>query len=130
MGFSPYFLIDVTLGIFPMLIAMSTSSKYIQKLSDHIRWAHKKANLFQQKEAQCHKQNYDQHSKAVSLKMGDMVLVYVTHLQGQAQNSEQMGDQGVCCGTAALPKPTSVCGMSHRWGRAQVQATQKLPAAH
>ena len=33
------------------------------------------------------------------------------HLQGQAQNSEQMGEQGVCGGVASLPEPTSICGM-------------------
>ena len=63
MGFSPYFLmygrqpqlpIDVTLRISAKPIATTTSSKYIQKLR-----AHRKANLFQGKEVQCHKQNYD-----------------------------------------------------------------------
>ena len=39
-------------------------------------------------------------------------------LQGQAQNSEEMGEQGVCGGRALLPKPTSVCGISHRQTRA------------
>ena len=29
-----------------------------------------------------------------------------------------MGEQGVCGGTAALSKLTSICGTSHRWGRA------------
>ena len=38
------------------------------------------------------------------------------YLQGQVQNSEQMGEQGVCSGMAALPEPTSICGTSHRWG--------------
>ena len=51
-------------------------------------------------------------------------------LQGQAQNSEQMGEQGVCGGMAVLPKPASACGTSHRWGRAQTHHAQKLPVAH
>ena len=37
-----------------------------------------KPNLFQQKELQCHKQNYDKHIKAVSLRMRDTVLVHST----------------------------------------------------
>ena len=124
MGFSPYFLmygrqplllVDVTHGISPNPIATFTSSKYIQKLRDCIKWAHKKADLFQQKEVQCHKQ-------------ASLCLCY--GLQGQAQNSEQMGEQGVCGGMAALPEPTSVCGTSHRWGRVQPHPTQKPPVAN
>ena len=49
------------------------------KIEDHIR----KADLSQQKEAQCHKCNYDKHSKAVSLRMGDTVLVHVTAFKGR-----------------------------------------------
>ena len=39
--------IDVTLGLTPKPVAMPTSTKYIQKLREHIRWACKKADLFQ-----------------------------------------------------------------------------------
>ena len=58
-GFSPYFLmygrqpqlsINVTLRITLKSIAVPTSRKYIKKLR-----AHRKADLFQQKKAQCHK---------------------------------------------------------------------------
>ena len=74
-GFSPYFLmygrqpclpIDVTLGWGPNLVAEPTFTKYIQKLRECIRWAHRKAVQFQQKEAQCHEQNYDKHSRGHS----------------------------------------------------------------
>ena len=61
---------------------MPTSTKYIEKLGEHVRRAHRKANLFQQKEAQCHKQNYDKCSKVVALRAGDMVLVHVTPFKG------------------------------------------------
>ena len=83
MGFSPYLLlygwqlqlpIDVTLGITPQLITAPTSSKYDQKLRDHMKWAHRKTDLFLWKEAQSHKQNYDRHSRAVSLRIRDVVL--------------------------------------------------------
>ena len=71
MGFSSYFLmygrqsqlpITVTLGLTLELITMPTSTKYIQKLREHIRWAHRKADIFQQKEACCNKCNYDKWS--------------------------------------------------------------------
>ena len=90
--FSPYFLMygrqsqlpsDIILGLTPTLVATPTSTNYVQKLREHIMWAHKKAYLFQQKEVQHHKQNYDKCSKAVALKMRDMVLVHVTTFKGQ-----------------------------------------------
>ena len=67
-----------------------------------------------------------QTCKAVSLMMGRHGPCLCHHLQGQAQNSLQMGEQGVCGGMATLPKPTSICGMSHRWGRVQLYPAQKL----
>ena len=73
----------VTLGIVHQLITTLTSKKYIQKLRDYIKWAQRKANLFQWKKAQCHKQNYDRHSNAVFLRMGDMALVCVTTFKGR-----------------------------------------------
>ena len=87
MGFSPYFLmygrqpklsIKVTQGLIQKSITPPNSTKYIQKLRECMKWAHRKADLFQQKETQCHKHNYDKWSKAVSLRIGDMVLVHVT----------------------------------------------------
>ena len=94
-GFSPYFLmyrrqpwlpIDFTLGLTLKLITAPTSTKYVQKLRDCIRWTHRKANLFQQKEVQHHKWNYDKCSKAVSLRMGKTVLVHVTAFKGKIQS--------------------------------------------
>ena len=92
MDFSPYFLmyrrqpqlpINVSLGLTPKLITVPTSTKYIQKLREHIRQTHRKADLFQQKEVWCHKCYYDKWSKAVSLRMGDMVLVHITAFKGR-----------------------------------------------
>ena len=40
------------------------------------KWAQKKAETFQAKEAECHKCNYDKHSRAAALEVGDMVLVH------------------------------------------------------
>ena len=64
-GFSPCFLrygrqphlpIDVTLGLAQYSVATPTSTKYVEKLREHVRWTHRKANQFQQKEAWHHKQ--------------------------------------------------------------------------
>ena len=74
-GFQPYFImygrqsqlpIDITLRLTLKSVTMPISTKFIQKLRRCIRWAHRKADLFQQKEVQCHKYNYDKWSKAVS----------------------------------------------------------------
>ena len=95
MGFSPYFLmygrqpwlfIDITPRLTLKSITAPTSTKYIQKLMEHIRWAHRKADLFQQKEVWCHKHNYDKQSMAVSFRMRHMVLVHVTALKGTTKS--------------------------------------------
>ena len=83
-GFIPYYLmykrhpclpVNVTLGLAPHSITAPNTSKFVQKVREHVKWAHKKAQTFQAKEAQCHKQNYDKRSSAVALEVGDMVLV-------------------------------------------------------
>ena len=81
-GKQPQLPIDVTLGLTPKFVGTPTSIKYIQKLKECIRWAHKKANLFQQKEVQHHKQNCDKHNKTVALRAGGMVLVHITTFKG------------------------------------------------
>ena len=92
MGFSPYFLmygrqphlpIDVTLGLALTSVPAPTSTKYVQKLREYVRWAHRKAEQFQQKEVQCHKQNYDRCSRAVDLREEDKVLVHATAFRGR-----------------------------------------------
>ena len=54
--FSQYFLmygsqsqlpIDVALEFDPNLVAMPNSTTYVQKIREHVRWAHRKADLFQ-----------------------------------------------------------------------------------
>ena len=46
------------------------------------RWAQRKAEVFQAKEAQHHKKNYDKRSKAVAIEVRDTVLVHVTTFKG------------------------------------------------
>ena len=86
-GFSPYYLmygrqpclpVDVTLGLAPHSNTAPYTSKFVQKMWGHVKWAHKKAETSQAKEAQCHKQNYIKRSKAAGLEVGDTVLVHVT----------------------------------------------------
>ena len=53
------------------------ASKFVQKLREHARWAQKKAEAFQAKEAQRQKCNYDKRGRAAALEVRDMVLVHV-----------------------------------------------------
>ena len=91
-GFSPYFLmyhwqphlpIDFTLGLAPKSVTTPSSIKYVQKVREHIRWAHSKAKQFQQKETWHHKQNYHRCSRAVAMREGDPVLVCATAFKGR-----------------------------------------------
>ena len=54
-----------------------------------MKWAHKKEETFQAKEAQCHKWNYNKRSKAVALEARDMVLVCVTAFKGHHKIQDQ-----------------------------------------
>ena len=90
-GFSPYFLmfgrqpclpVDVALSLVPHTIMEPNTSKFVPKIRECTRWAQKKAEAFQAKEAQRHKCNYDKRSRAVALEVGDMVLVHVTTFKG------------------------------------------------
>ena len=78
MGFIPYYLmygrqphlpIDVTLGITPQNTMALNTSKFVQKIRQHAKWACKKAKAFQAKEAQHHKKNYDKQSRATALEL-------------------------------------------------------------
>ena len=91
MGFSPYYLmfggqpclpVDVAFGLAPCTITEPNTSKFIQKLRECPKWTHEKAEAFQAKEAQRHKQNYDKKRRAVALEVRDTVLVHVTSFKG------------------------------------------------
>ena len=58
------------------------TSKFVQKMREHVKWVHKKAKSFQVKEAQYHKLNYDRKSKVAALEVGDTVLVHITAFKG------------------------------------------------
>ena len=46
------FQVDVTLGLAPCTITEPNTTKFAQKLRDRNKWAHKKAEAFQAKEAE------------------------------------------------------------------------------
>ena len=58
------------------------TTKFMQKIREHTWWAHKKAEAFQAKEAQCHKCNYNKQGRAAALEVRDTVLVRVTNFKG------------------------------------------------
>ena len=90
-GFSPYYfmygrqphlLVDVTLGLASCTITEQNTSKFIPKMRGCSRWAPRKAEAFQGKEAQQLKWNYDKRGRAVALGVRDTVLVCVTTFKG------------------------------------------------
>ena len=102
-GFSPYYLmfgrqpclpVDVTLSLAPHTITEPNTTKFIQKLRDRNKWAHKKAEAFQAKEAEWHKRHFDKKGKAAALEVGDTVLVRVTAFKGRhkMQNRWENGE--------------------------------------
>ena len=95
-------------------------------LRDHMTWAHRKADLFQQKDVQHHKCNYNKHSKAVSLRMGDMVLVCVTNFKGRHKILSRWENREYWQ-SSSPSKLGSICGMSHKLGRVQPYSTSKFP---
>ena len=97
-GFSPYYLmfgrqphlpVDVALGLAPHTITESNTNKCIQKLREYTKWAHKKAEAFQEKEALRHKHNYDWRSRAAALEARDTVLVCVTTFKGHRKMQDR-----------------------------------------
>ena len=55
----PHLPVDVTLELAPHSIMAPTTLKFMKKIQECMKWAHKKAETFQAKETQCHKQNYN-----------------------------------------------------------------------
>ena len=82
-GRQPCLLVDVAFGLATHTITKSNTTKFVQKLREQTKWAHKKAEAFQTKEAKRHKQNYDKKGRAAALEVGDTVLVHVTTFKGQ-----------------------------------------------
>ena len=125
-GFSPYFLmfgrqphlpVDVVLGLVLHTITEPNTSKFVQKIREHTRWAQRKAEAFQAKEAQRHKHNYDKRGRAAALEVGDTVLVHVTAFKGCHKIQDRWENMEYYCGKVALSQCASLCGMSLGQGR-------------
>ena len=58
-GRQPHLPVDVTLGLAAHTITAPNMTKFVQKMRECAKWAQKKAEVFQAKETQCHKRNYD-----------------------------------------------------------------------
>ena len=81
-GRQPHLPVDIALGLAPCTITEPNTSKFVQKLRECTRWAQKKAEAFQAKEAQRHKHHYDKRGRAAALEARDMFLVHVTTFIG------------------------------------------------
>ena len=81
-GRQPHLLLDVALGLAPQTTSAPDTSKFMQKIREHVKWAWKKADTLQAKEAECNKCNYDKCSRPVALEVGDTVLVHITAFTG------------------------------------------------
>ena len=95
--------VDVALGLAPHTIKELDTTKCIQKLRECTKWAHKKAEAFQAKEAQRHKCNYDRKSRAAAFEGGDTVLVHVTAFKGHHKMQDRWENREYVVGKWPYP---------------------------
>ena len=85
-GFSPFFLmfgrilkipIDLEFGVTLPGLSDTSQQNYAQKLKAQLKWAYKKVNEVNLKEAARHKKYYDHKFKCMKLLPGDTVLVRI-----------------------------------------------------
>ena len=69
-GRQPRLPVDVTLGLAPCTITEPNTTRFAQKLRDKNKWAHRKAEAFQAKEAERHKRNSIKREKLRPWKSG------------------------------------------------------------
>ena len=89
-GRQPHLPVDVAPGLAPCTITEPNTTKFVQKLREQTKWAHKKAEAFQAKEAKRHKHNYDRKSRPVALEVRDMILVCVTAFKGHNKMQDRL----------------------------------------
>ena len=138
MGFSPYYLmygrqphllVDVTLGLAPCTIMEPSTSKFIQKMRECAKWAQRKAEALQAKEAQRHKWNYDKRGRAAALEVRNMVLVCATtfkghhKMQGRWENREYVVEKHPYPNVQSMWYTTGM-------GRAQLDPAKELFVSH
>ena len=92
-GRQPHLLVDVALGLASQNTTAPDTTKFMQKMREHAKWAWKKAEAFQAKQAECHKCNYDKHSTAAALEVGDTVPVHVTAFEGHHKIQDRWGNR-------------------------------------
>ena len=80
-GRQPHLTVDVALGLAPHTIMEPNTTKFIQKLREHTKWDHEKAEAFQEKEDLRHKHNYDQKKQNSGLGGQGHGLSLSNHLQ-------------------------------------------------
>ena len=119
----PHLPLGVTLGLAPHTTTAQNTSKFVQKVRKHMKWAQKKAETFQAKEAQCHKRNYDKRRKAAALEVGDMVLVCVTTFKGHHRMQDWWENREYIVEKWSLSQCTSLCGMPQGWARVHPDPT-------
>ena len=84
-GYSPYFLMYRRLPKLPIDVEYNVTyekdakshHKYVERLEKRLRWAYDKAQSYIEKETNRHKKYYAKKFKCVTLKPGDLVVVWV-----------------------------------------------------
>ena len=117
-GRQPCLLVDVTLGLAACTITEPNTQKFIQKMREWTKWAQRKDEAFQAKEAQRHKQNYDKRGRAAALEFGDMVLVWVTAFKGCHKIQDRWESREYVVEKVVLSQCAILCGMPQGQGRA------------
>ena len=90
-GRQPHLPIDVTLGLATQTITEPNTFKFVQKIWEFTWWAQKKAEVFQAKEVQQHKHNYDKQGRAAAMEVRDTVLVCVTAFKSHHKIARLVG---------------------------------------
>ena len=100
-GFSPFFLIfgripkipiDVEIGVTLPNLSDTSQQNYAQKLKAQLKWAYKKVNEVNLKEAARHKKYYDHKFKCMKLVPGDTVLVRIKAFRADRKIARTSGN--------------------------------------
>ena len=101
-GFSPFFLmfgripkipIDVEFGVTLPNLSDTSQQNYAQKLKAQLKWAYKKVNEVNLKEAARHKKYYDCKFKCMKLVPGDTVLVRIKAFRADRKIADKWEQQ-------------------------------------
>ena len=90
-GRQPYLPVDVTLGLAPYITMAPNTSKFVQKMQECAKWAQKKPEAFQSKEAQWQQRSYIKKKQDSGLGGWGHGPSPCNCLQGLSQNTGSMG---------------------------------------